>query len=116
MAASIPRTAPLASSVADDRRSTALVIIEERRSTALVVISPSPRAKSWIAGTALFKSVRSFAKGVATTARLMVGVPDYERYVQHRQTMHPGEPVMSYEEFFKERQNSRYGGKISRCC
>lgn len=108
MAASPPRTAPPASS-----------LLDERRSTALVIIGPPPRAKSWIAGTALFKSVRSFAKGVATTARLMVGVPDYERYVQHRQTMHPGEPVMSYEEFFKERQNSRYGvngGKISRCC
>lgn len=67
----------------------------------------------------LFRAVRSFAKGCASTARLMVGVPDYERYVQHRQMMHPGEPVMSYEEFFKERQNSRYGvngGKISRCC
>lgn len=53
------------------------------------------------------------------TARLMVGVPDYEAYVAHRQKDHPGEPVMSYAEFFRERQNSRYGvgtGKISRCC
>jgi len=67
----------------------------------------------------LFKTVRSFAKGFASTARLMVGVPDYDAYVRHRQNMHPGEPVMNYEEFFKERQNSRYataGGKISRCC
>ena len=67
----------------------------------------------------LFNAVRNFAKGCASTARLMVGVPDYDRYVHHRQMMHPGEPVMSYEEFFKERQNSRYGvngGKISRCC
>lgn len=108
MAASTSRPAPPAASLP-----------QERRSTALVVISPPPRGKSWIADSPLFKVVRSFAKGVATTARLMVGVPDYERYVQHRQTMHPGEPVMSYEEFFKERQNSRYGvngGKISRCC
>ena len=58
-------------------------------------------------------------KGLATTARLMVGVPDYETYVAHRQKMHPGEPVMNYEDFFRERQASRYGvngGKISRCC
>jgi len=63
--------------------------------------------------------VRALFKSAASTARLMVGVPDYEAYVRHRQEMHPGEPVMSYEEFFKERQNSRYGvngGKISRCC
>lgn len=53
------------------------------------------------------------------TLRLMVGVPDYEVYVAHRKTQHPGEPIMSYEEFFRERQNSRYGdgdGRINRCC
>ena len=26
------------------------------------------------------------------TANLMVGIPDYDTYVEHRQTMHPGEP------------------------
>ena len=49
----------------------------------------------------------------------MVGVPDYDTYVAHRRANHPDQPVMSYEEFFRERQNSRYGGgngKISRCC
>jgi uncharacterized short protein YbdD (DUF466 family) len=58
-------------------------------------------------------------KGLKDTARLMVGFPDYEVYVEHRKKMHPGEPIMSYEEFFRERQSSRYGGgvgKISRCC
>lgn len=55
----------------------------------------------------------------ARTARLMIGVPDYEAYVAHRKAQHPGEPVMTYAEFFRERQDSRYGakgGKISRCC
>lgn len=78
-----------------------------------------PHAPSKNETAELFKSLRNLAKSVASTARLMVGVPDYEAYVRHRQDMHPGEPVMSYEEFFKERQNSRYattGGKISRCC
>jgi uncharacterized short protein YbdD (DUF466 family) len=53
------------------------------------------------------------------TARLMVGVPDYEAYVAHRKAQHPGEPLMTYAEFFRERQDTRYGakgGKISRCC
>jgi len=56
---------------------------------------------------------------VTQTARLMVGLPDYESYVAHRRQVHPGEPVMTYEDFFRERQASRYGengGKISRCC
>ena len=86
---------------------------------ATTAVSPRPSPQAEREPSALFKAVRSFAKGFASTARLMVGVPDYDRYVHHRQQMHPGEPVMSYEEFFKERQNSRYcvnGGKISRCC
>ena len=65
--------------------------------------------------TGLFK----FASGLVRTARLMVGVPDYDAYVAHRNAAHPGEPVMTYKVFFAERQASRYGtngGKISRCC
>lgn len=61
----------------------------------------------------------NMGRGLARTARLMVGVPDYEAYVAHRKERHPTETIMSYEEFFRERQASRYGvngGKISRCC
>ena len=56
---------------------------------------------------------------VVRTARLMVGIPDYETYLEHRRAKHPGESVMTYEEFFRERQDARYAfgkGKISRCC
>lgn len=65
------------------------------------------------------KPMHQLFRQVTRTARLMVGVPDYDAYVAHRQQQHPGEPVMSYAEFFRERQDSRYGakgGKISRCC
>ncbi|NVO13233.1 MAG: putative selenoprotein [Rhodoplanes sp.] len=52
-------------------------------------------------------------------ARLMVGVPDYDTYVAHRRVTHPDEAVMTYEEFFRERQDARYsfgkGGRF-RCC
>ncbi len=53
------------------------------------------------------------------TARLMVGIPDYETYVAHRRAHHPGEPVMSYAEFFRERQTARYAtekGRLRGCC
>jgi uncharacterized short protein YbdD (DUF466 family) len=66
--------------------------------------------------TSLLRLLRTTA---AKTARLMVGLPDYETYVAHRRQAHPEEPVMTYEEFFRERQTNRYGGtggKISRCC
>ena len=55
----------------------------------------------------------------AQTARLMVGVPDYQTYVSHRQTNHPGKPIMSYTEFFRERQQARYAvskGRFRGCC
>jgi len=48
----------------------------------------------------------------------MVGIPDYETYVTHRRAHHPGEPVMSYTEFFHERQKARYASEKGRlgCC
>lgn len=45
------------------------------------------------------------------TLRLMVGIPDYETYVAHMQATHPDQELMTYEEFFRERQTARYGGK-----
>lgn len=56
---------------------------------------------------------------VAKTARLMVGVPDYETYVAHRQVNHPGQPIMTHREFFRERQEARYAvgkGRFRGCC
>jgi uncharacterized short protein YbdD (DUF466 family) len=58
-------------------------------------------------------------KGAVQTARLMVGIPDYDTYVEHRRTLHPAEPVMTYAEFFRERQEARYAvgkGHFKGCC
>jgi uncharacterized short protein YbdD (DUF466 family) len=60
-----------------------------------------------------------FAKCVCQGARLMVGIPDYDTYVEHMRRNHPNSPVMTYAEFFRERQNARYGtdGRSGfRCC
>jgi uncharacterized short protein YbdD (DUF466 family) len=50
--------------------------------------------------------------------RLMVGLPEYSTYVSHMEQTHPGVSVMTYEEFFRERQEARYGGAGKRggCC
>jgi uncharacterized short protein YbdD (DUF466 family) len=56
---------------------------------------------------------------VTQTARLMIGVPDYPTYVAHRETQHPGKEIMSYEAFFRERQDARYAigkGRMRGCC
>jgi uncharacterized short protein YbdD (DUF466 family) len=53
------------------------------------------------------------------TARLMVGLPDYDAYAAHRRAAHPGEPVMSRVEFHRVATERRYGGgpdRIGRCC
>ena len=53
-------------------------------------------------------------------ARMMVGMPDYGTYVRHMEQTHPGEAFMTYEEFFKNRLDARYGasdsGRPMRCC
>lgn len=61
---------------------------------------------------------RVFTTQVCQSLRQMVGIPDYDRYVRHVQSTHPGRACMTYEEFFRERQSSRYDGKTpgSRCC
>jgi uncharacterized short protein YbdD (DUF466 family) len=62
-------------------------------------------------------SVGLAGRYLAQTLRLMVGVPDYGAYCAHMAQRHPGRPVMTYEQFFVERQQARYGsGRGARCC
>lgn len=58
-------------------------------------------------------------KSVGQGARMLVGMPDYENYLAHMRDRHPDAPVMSFEAFFRERQEARYGGgkgRPVRCC
>ncbi len=62
---------------------------------------------------------REVGRKLTQTARLMVGVPDYDVYVAHREANHPDESVMTREEFFRNSQERRYGGGsggVFRCC
>ena len=56
----------------------------------------------------------------AQTARfIMAGVPDYRVYIAHRRAHHPVETIISYPEFFGERQQARYAcerGYFGGCC
>ena len=50
---------------------------------------------------------------------LLVGVPSYEVYVEHKKKHHPEEEVLCQKQFFAEAKEARFnakGGKISRCC
>ncbi|MGW6780264.1 YbdD/YjiX family protein [Brucella pseudogrignonensis] len=65
----------------------------------------------------MFATVLRAGKCVCQTAKLMIGVPDYDNYVRHFRLNHPEQTPMSYAEFFRERQEARYGGKGSfKCC
>jgi uncharacterized short protein YbdD (DUF466 family) len=66
----------------------------------------------------MLDNIMKVERYIRQALRLMVGMPDYGTYVTHRQEMHPGQPVMSYEDFFWQRQAARYGGNghMSRCC
>ena len=60
----------------------------------------------------------SAGRCLCQSARLIVGVPDYEAYVAHVARNHPGQAPMTYEAFFRDRQEARYGGGKGgfRCC
>ncbi|WP_189454857.1 YbdD/YjiX family protein [Lysobacter bugurensis] len=53
---------------------------------------------------------------VVRSARLAVGVPDYDTYVCHCRRAHPDREPMSRDAFFRERMDARYGRGRSRCC
>ena len=48
--------------------------------------------------------------------RRLTGMPDYEAYLVHQRTKHPGDPVLSEREFYDRYLEARYGGTGSRCC
>jgi uncharacterized short protein YbdD (DUF466 family) len=51
------------------------------------------------------------------TARLMVGIPDYDAYVRHMADHHPDQAPMDRTAFFRNRQEARFAGKNGgKCC
>lgn len=48
--------------------------------------------------------------------RQVFGVPDYERYLEHCATHHPGEKPLSRAEFFARSIDRKYGKSGPRCC
>lgn len=52
----------------------------------------------------------------AEIVRRIVGVPDYERYVAHVRSCHPGTQPMSRTEFERTRLEDKYSRPGQRCC
>jgi len=64
----------------------------------------------------LAESGRYLARSMAQSLRLMVGLPDYDTYLSHMARTHPEREPMSYQSFFRERLEARYGAGKGRCC
>lgn len=64
----------------------------------------------------MFDQLAKVGRYLGQTAKLMVGVPDYDTYVQHMRTTHPDQTPMTYEAFFRDRQAARYGEGKGPCC
>lgn len=45
----------------------------------------------------------------------ILGMPNYEKYIEHVREFHPEKTPLSKKEFYKEYQDSK-DGKINRCC
>lgn len=68
---------------------------------------------------AMFGNLGEAKKYLGQASKMLIGIPDYDNYVEHMKTNHPDKPYMTYNEFFRERQEARYGGGGEggvRCC
>ncbi|RDZ29259.1 YbdD/YjiX family protein [Lysobacter silvisoli] len=76
------------------------------------------RWKRWLAEAAALtvRGLRAWWRAAAQTARLAIGIPDYDVYVEHMRRTHPELPPMDRDAFFHERMMARYGKGRSRCC
>ncbi len=64
----------------------------------------------------MFSTLAQAGRYLGQSMRLMVGLPEYDTYLAHMEREHPDKPVMTYEEFFRERQEARYGSARSGGC
>ena len=61
-------------------------------------------------------AINRFRCRIAAVLRAMIGVPDYERYVAHMRTAHPGAVPLAREQFWRACQEDRYSRPGNRCC
>jgi uncharacterized short protein YbdD (DUF466 family) len=50
------------------------------------------------------------------TVRAVAGMPDYDAYLVHLRSCHPGMPAPSEREYYAEYLRARYGDGPTRCC
>ena len=64
----------------------------------------------------IWRFARKWYKKSDRFFHLLVGMPSYDKYVEHMHTKHPDQRVKTQAEFFKEALDARYNGGTNRCC
>jgi uncharacterized short protein YbdD (DUF466 family) len=59
---------------------------------------------------------RTFVEQFLTVVRRIVGVPDYETYVRHVRSHHPGTEPMAQDAFLTKCWEEKYSRPGHRCC
>jgi uncharacterized short protein YbdD (DUF466 family) len=57
--------------------------------------------------------IRLVASGISWYSGTLMGDAHYRRYVEYRRRAHPGEPVLSERNYWRERYRAEPG---ARCC
>ena len=60
--------------------------------------------------------VQRVIRSVLRTVRTIIGVPDYERYLEHTRICHPDRVPLTKDEFARDRLEARYSRPGNRCC
>ena len=62
------------------------------------------------------RPLRSRLADAGSLIRRIIGAPDYERYLAHVATRHPGTTPLTREAFARDALARRYDRPGSRCC
>ena len=62
------------------------------------------------------RTIRDRLAAAARIARIIIGAPDYERYLAHMRRQHPGRTPLTRDEFTRARIDDRYNRPGARCC
>ena len=83
--------------------------LREKRNESTGITRPARSAPSaFSAGTVLHS--------LQTVLRRIVGMPDYERHIEHLRHCHPERPLPSEREYYENFVRARYEDGPTRCC
>jgi uncharacterized short protein YbdD (DUF466 family) len=60
--------------------------------------------------------LRALGADIRRSYLQVFGIPDYQRYVAHHSARHPGEPLLSRQQFSARAIDRKYCGNGPRCC